>query len=174
MQSHLSWRTLPPAKQLALAGKLDGLYNYETTEVAFGNLSVDKQQALLLLLKQFLHLQIWDHVRRIENVYGIGGVGMNFIAWPSFLETIGWHKEFSRRFAKRPGNDGGFRERRVRFGGLHILYKGTGEARKWDAHFDMYNPLFSPANTARHVWNEVIKSHAPNWEMVRGWQQRRK
>ena len=169
MQKPLLWENLTQAKQHSLLGKIEGLYNHTIAPAAFNSLSLDKQQALLLLLQQFSTLHIWQHVRKIENVYGEGGVGMNFIAWPSFLETLHWHKEFSRRMAKRPGNDGGFRERRARFGGLHILYKGKGESRNWDAHFDMFNPLFSPANAARHVWNEVINSRSPNWLMVRDW-----
>jgi hypothetical protein len=168
-QEALLWSQLPLAKRLALEGKLEGLYGREDAPEAFENLAVDKQQALLLLLKRLTVYGLWAHLRQVENVYGEGGVGMNFRAWPSFLEAVRWHRDFTTRFAKRPGNDGGFREKRIRFGGLHLLYKGKGAERRWDAHFDMYNPLFSPANTARHVWNEVINSRAPDWQMVRGW-----
>lgn len=169
LQEPLNWVDLSLAKRHALDSKLNGLYGAPNVPAAFNSLAPDKQQALLLVLKRFSAHGLWQHIEYIDNVFGEGGVGINFTAWPSFHEALRWHKEFSTRFAKRPGNDGGFRERRPRFGGLHILFKGKGEERRWDAHFDMFNPLFSPANTARHVWNEVLNSRAPNWRMVRDW-----
>lgn len=165
----LAWEQLKPSTRHLLAGKLDKLYGHTRAAAAFNALVEDKQQALLLLLRRFLELDLWPHVRQIENVYGEGGVGMNFAAWPSFHETLRWHRDISPRLAKRPGFEGGFRELRVQHGGLHILYRGRGTEQRWDAHFDCYNPLFSLANTARHVWHEVIKKQPPSWHQVHGW-----
>ena len=169
----LSWKELPANIRRALDGPLNGLYQHARAADAFNALTEDKQQALRMLTKCFLTLELWPHVRSVGNVWGEGGVGMNFTAWPSFLETLRWHRKFSRRLAQRPGQDGGFRETHVKHGGLHILFKGRGESRLWDAHFDMYNPLFSPSNTVLHVWNEVINSKTPDWQMVEKWLQNR-
>lgn len=164
----LTWAQLAPAVQHALTGKLDGLYGQTTAAEAFATLAPDKQQALLLLWQRFVELDLWQHLRQIENAYGLGGVGMNFSAWPSLSEVLRWHPRFTARLAKRHNTTGGFREMRVRQCGLHLLYNGHGEGRRWDAHFDMYNPLFSPRNTIRHIWNEVLHSRAPDWTIVQG------
>ena len=169
----LSWARLPWATRHALEGKLNGLYERAQAAEAFDYLAVDKQHALLLVWRRFAELGLWPHLRQVENAYGEGGVGLNFTAWPSFLETLRWHPSFTARLAKNKENDGGFRELRARRGGLHLLYKNQSDGRRWNAHFDMYNPLFSPANTARHIWNEVIKSQRPNWQMVEGWLKKR-
>ena len=167
--ANLSWAQLTPAARQALCGKLEGLYGQTTAADAFTSLATDKQQALLLLWQRFAEFDLWPHVRRIENAYGLGGVGMNFAAWPSFSEILRWHPRFTARLAKRRNTDGGFRELRVCQGGLHLLYNGHGEARRWDAHFDRYNPLFSVGNTARHIWHEVLHSRAPDWTTVQGY-----
>jgi hypothetical protein len=169
----LRWEQLSPARRQALAGKIEGLYGQTDAPEAFNRLETDKQQALLLLLKRFHQLDLWPHVRSIGNVFGVGGVGMNFTAWPSFLEALRWHPEFTRRLAKRRSSDGGFREKRVRQCGLHILYTDKETERNWDAHFDRYNPIFSPVNTARHIWNEVLNSRAPDWREVKEYLRKR-
>lgn len=167
-QVTLSWAELSAAAQLALTGKLEGLYGQPTASAAFASLAPDKQQALLLLWQRFAEYDLWEHLRHIENVYGVGGVGMNFSAWPTFSAVLNWHPRFTSRLAKRRNTTGGFRELRVRQCGLHLLYNGDGDARRWDAHFDRYNPLFSPHNTVRHIWHEVLHSRAPDWAVVQG------
>ncbi len=165
----LRWEQLPAVTRYSLTGKIEGLYGRERAPEAFAALALDKQQALLLLFQQLSVFGLWPHLRLVENVYGLGGVGMNFAAWPDFGETLRWHRKFTKRLANRYNTDGGFRETEVRNGGLHLLFNGHGEGRRWDAHFDIYNPVFSPANTARHLWHEFIHSRTPDWVMVRDW-----
>ncbi|HEV7842307.1 MAG TPA: hypothetical protein VGO69_01350, partial [Pyrinomonadaceae bacterium] len=76
--ARLRWQELSDEARDALEQKLKGLYGAERDEAAFDNLVVDKQQALLLLTNRLRELALWASVRRVENVYGTGGVGMNF------------------------------------------------------------------------------------------------
>jgi hypothetical protein len=172
--AQLNWLQLSPAARLDLAGKLDGLYGHASAPAAFEYLAVDKQQALLLLRQRLAGVGLWQHIRQVQNVYGVGGVGVEFTAWPSFLEALRWHRGFTKRLAARRGVTGGFRELRVRRGCLHLLYTGkTDQDRLWNAHFDMYGPLFSPANTVRHLWSEYLNKGTPDWKMARGWLEKR-
>jgi hypothetical protein len=84
----LKWSNLAEKLRAGLERKLEGLYGRASDESAFNQLSVDKQQALLILARRFLDLKFWVAVRRIENLYGEGGVGMNFLAWPYLKSTL--------------------------------------------------------------------------------------
>ena len=90
----LSWRDLPAELRAALMDKLAGLYEQDSDESAFDSLAVDKQQALLILTHRLRELSLWAAVERVENVYGEGGVGMNFAARPTLLEMLRRHPRF--------------------------------------------------------------------------------
>jgi hypothetical protein len=162
----IRWRNLPVNVRGALEGKLKGLYGVERDEEAFDNLAVDKQQALLLLTHRLGELHLWSSVRRVANVYGTGGVGMNFRAWPELLATLRRRKEFTARFARHRDNAGGFLERGRGLGSLHFLYQ-EGAERMWAVHFDLYNPWASPASAWRHLLHEKLLGEAPDWRAVR-------
>jgi hypothetical protein len=163
----LRWRELGPAVQDALQRKLEGLYGHERDEDAFDSLSVDKQQALLMLARRFTSLDLWTAVRRIRNVYGEGGVGMNFTAWPLLYSTLARHRRFTSRFASHGDTTGGFIERGRGRAALHVLYLDDEGERRWAAHFDLYNPWSSPVNAWRHLVYEKLRGYRPDWRTVR-------
>ena len=102
--------------------KAGGALRRERDEDAFNALACDKQRALLILARRFSELGLWDAVRRIENVYGEGGVGMNFDAWPMLYSTLKRRTNFTSRFANHGDTTGGFIERGVGRASLHILF----------------------------------------------------
>jgi hypothetical protein len=162
----LSWSDLAGETRMALEGKLKGLFGWQREDEIFDSLSVDKQQALLILLKRFQELGLWDAVRRVTNVYGEGGVGMDFAAWPVLRSRLDSRRDFTRRFAAHRNNSGGFLEWRK--GGkptLHLVYLDGGE-RRWAAHFDLYNPFASPLNALRHLYHEKLRGELPNWRQI--------
>jgi hypothetical protein len=162
----LRWQELPPDTQGALSGKLEGLYGRARDEDAFDSLAVDKQQALLILARRFLELNLWSAVARIGNVYGEGGVGMNFEPTALLYALISTRLDFTNRFANHSDTTEGFIERGVGRASLHMLYVDRGEERQWAAHFDMYNPWASPMNAWRHLLNEKIRGYTPNWRDI--------
>lgn len=161
----LRWQELPEATRAALARKLEGLYGQARDEAAFDALAPDKQQALLALLRRFRELGFWEAVRRIENVYGEGGVGMNFKAWPVLLSMLRERADFTTLFANHPGNTGGFLERKKLCASLHFLFI-DGEERQWAVHFDLYNPWASPLNAWRHLLHEKLRGETPDWKAI--------
>lgn len=163
----LQWSKLPDTIRAALARKLEGLYGVARDETIFDALAVDKQQALLILVRRFLALDLWDAVRRIENLYGEGGVGMNFLAWPFLKSRLERRAEFSTWFARHRNTTVGFIERRTRgCAALHLLYSETGATKYWEAHFDLYNPWTSPLNAWRHLLHEKIRRETPGWRVI--------
>ncbi|HEY0386342.1 MAG TPA: hypothetical protein VGC64_10040, partial [Pyrinomonadaceae bacterium] len=140
MAAPLLWRELSDATRAKLDQRLLGLYGRETDESAFDGLSLDKQQSLLILLRRFSELGLWEAVRRVENVYGVGGVGMNFAVWPFIKSTLARRRDFTTWFARHHDTTGGWIERGVGRASLHVLYVDAGDERKWAAHFDLYNP----------------------------------
>jgi hypothetical protein len=162
----LRWRQLTDEVQAALGRRLEGLYGAPSDEVAFDNLTVDKQQALLLLMRRLRELGLWDSVRRVENVYGTGGVGMSFRAWPELAAALRRRRDFTSRFARHRDNASGFLERGRLRASLHFLFQEKGE-RLWAVHFDLYNPWSSPANIWRHLFYEKIRGVTPDWRTVR-------
>ncbi len=162
----LRWQDLPEETRQVLAGKLEGLYGAERDEDAFDALAVDKQQALLILARRLIELNLWPVVQRIGNVYGEGGVGMNFEPSPLLHGQISTRLDFTNRFANHRDTTEGFIERGVGRASLHILYVDRGEERHWAAHFDLYNPWASPMNALRHLWYEKIKRYRPDWRAI--------
>lgn len=162
----LRWHDLSRDLRESLSGKLVGLWNAASDGEAFDALSEDKQQALLLFQKRFLAKDLWQLVRRIENVYGEGGVGLDFRAWPMIESTLSRRSDFTRRWAKRKGTEGGFYERTQRRAALHILYH-EGPPRLWHAHFDLHNPVNSLASALRHVRTEYFGGLRPDWRTIK-------
>ena len=165
----LRWSSLSPRAREALEGKLAGLYGAARDEDAFDSLAVDKQQALLILARRFIELGLWDAVRGVGNVYGEGGVGMNFSAWPVLRSGLEMRGDFTARFARHTDTSGGFLERGVGRASLHVLYVDReGGGREWAAHFDLYNPWASPLNAWRHLLNEKLRGLTPDWREIGG------
>jgi hypothetical protein len=163
----LRWSELPEIVHAALARRLEGLYGGARDETVFDALAVDKQQALLILLRRFLELDLWDAVRRIENLYGEGGVGMNFSAWPNLKSRLERRARFSTWFARHQNTTEGFIERGTAGrAALHFLYSDSAATRSWEAHFDLYNPWTSPANAWRHLLHEKLRRETPDWRMI--------
>jgi hypothetical protein len=160
------WHELPEETRAALERKLEGLYEHDHDNHAFNALTVDKQHALLLVMRRLVELKLWDAVKRIENVYGEGGVGMNFLAWPYLVSTLRGRKDFTAQFANHRGNAGGFIERGKTFASLHFLYTDEGGARRWAVHFDLYNPWASPLSAWRHLLYEKLRGQTPDWQTI--------
>ncbi len=161
----LRWRDLTAGTRESLAGKLKGLWGASTDEEAFNALSADKQQALLLLMNKLISKNLWAHVRRIENAYGLHGVGIDFTAWPGIESALSRSRDFTRRFAKRKTVSGGFYEKGRDEAALHFLYQG--EPRLWHVHFDLYSPVESVRSALRHLRHEYIGKLTPDWIMIR-------
>ncbi len=163
----LRWRELAPDVCDALRGRLAGLWGATDAAAAFDNLASDKQQALLLLLRRMRALDLWSVVRRVTNVYGEGGVGMAFDAWPVLASTLARRRDFTHRFARHGDTTGGFYERGRAAGVLHFLYvDAPGAARAWQVHFDLYSPVHSPASLLRHLRREFVGRYTPDWRAI--------
>jgi hypothetical protein len=170
----LAWTDLDEDTRARLDKKLDGLYGYGGTAAAFERIPVDKQQALLLLMRRLVALDLWGAVRVIDNVYGEGGVGMYFTAWPYLWSTLRRRKDFTRLFARHRDNTGGFLEKSRRNATLHFLYidnrdDGDDGERHWHVHFDLYGPWGSPLSTARHLLREKFLAQYPDWRAISAW-----
>ena len=163
----LRWHELHAPVRAELERKLVGLYGARSPREAFDNLEYEKQQALVLLARRLCELGLWETVRRVENVYGVGGVGMNFRAWPELVSKLRRRKDFTRLFARHSDNSGGFLERKRARASLHFLYQ-DGSERLWAVHFDLYNPWSSPGDAWRHLLYEKIRGVTPDWRMIRG------
>jgi hypothetical protein len=160
------WRELPADARDALSGKLMGLWGAATDEAAFDSLEGDKQQALLLVLSRMRAKELWHLVKKIENVYGEGGVGMGFAAWPMIESTLSRRKDFTRLFANHKDTTGGFYEKGRANAVLHFLFQ-EGNPRKWYVHFDLYSPVHSLTSVARHVRRESLGKLCPDWKMIK-------
>ncbi|MEP6637007.1 MAG: hypothetical protein ABJB97_09795 [Acidobacteriota bacterium] len=160
------WRDLSFDVRDALAGRLVGLFGATGDEAAFDSLGEDKQQALLLLFERMRAKQLWQLTRRVENVYGQGGVGMGFIAWPLIESTLLRRKDFTRRFANHKDTSGGFYEKGRAGAALHFLYQ-EGNPRKWYVHFDLHSPVHSLSSATRHVRYEFLGKRCPDWKMIK-------
>ena len=132
----LVWSELGADLRDAFNGKLAGLWDATTDEVAFNGLSVDKQQALFLLQSRLQEKEVWHFVKSITNVYGEGGVGIEFTSWPHLESTLARHGDFTRRWANHRDTSGGFYEKSRKSAVLHFLYV-NGTPRRWYVHFDL-------------------------------------
>jgi hypothetical protein len=163
--SKLRWRELPEFNRAALDRRLEGLYGGADSKSIFDALEVDKQQALLILVRRLVAVKLWDTVHRVENLWGENGVGMHFTAWPFIKSALERRSDFSTWFARHRNTAGGFIERGRQLASLHILYANK-EAQHWEAHFDLYNPWASPVNAWRHLLYEKIRKETPNWRVI--------
>jgi hypothetical protein len=163
--SSLRWTTLPHQSRELLTGKLIGLWGAASDEAAFDSWPVDKQRALLLLMKRLDELDLWRLVRQITNVYGEGGVGIQFLAWPMIESTLRRRKDFTRRFANHKDTTGGFYEKRRCDAILHFLFQ-EGDPRLWYVHFDLYSPIHSPSSAFKHFRHEFLGGVTPDWRMI--------
>ena len=162
----LVWSELAPDLRDGLSGKLAGLWDATTDEAAFNTLSVDKQQALLLILARLQEKDVWHLIRNVTNVYGEGGVGIEFNSWPQLESTLSRRKDFTRRWANHRDTSGGFYEKSRNSAVLHFLYVNATQ-RRWYVHFDLYSPVYSPASTFKHVRYEFIRKVTPDWRMIK-------
>lgn len=159
------WNNLPPEAREALTGRLAGLWGAASDPAAFDSLPRDKQQALLLILRRMRTKGLWHVVRSIENVYGEGGVGMSFSAWPLIESTLSRRKDFTRLFANHKDTSGGFYEKGRAEAVLHFLYQ-EGKPRRWYVHFDLYSPVHSVASAAKHLRYEFLGKLCPDWKKI--------
>lgn len=155
------WKDLADDVREALAGKLSGLWGAASDEDAFNGCPVDKQQALLLVVSRLREKNLWHIIRKIDNVYGEGGVGIGFSAWPIAETTLSQRKDFTSFMA----NHKGFYEKGRAEAVLHFLYVDENP-RKWYVHFDIYSPVHSPVSAFKHLRHEFIGKITPHWRMI--------
>ena len=108
---------------------------------------------------------LWHVIRKIENVYGEGGVGLGFSAWPVVESTLSTRKDFTRFLANHKDTTGGFYEKGRADAVLHFLFV-EGKPRKWYVHFDLYSPVHSPLSAFKHLRYEFIGKLTPDWRMI--------
>src|ERR1043165_1171326 len=161
----LSWSELSSEMRERLNGKLVGLWDAPSDAAAFESWPVDKQQALLLLANRMTQIGLWHLVRRVTNVYGEGGVGIQFLAWPMIESTLQRRKDFTRLFANHKDTSGGFYEKLRASAVLHFLYQ-EGDPRTWYVHFDLYSPVHSPRSALKHLRHEFLGKMTPDWRMI--------
>jgi hypothetical protein len=161
----VAWDELSPPVRDALAGKLAGLYGAASDRAAFDALAVDKQQALLIFVARLGQLKLWPEVARVTNVYGEGGVGVEFESARGFSKRLRRSAKFTARFAAHRGTAEGFREKGRSDAALHFL-RARPRSRAWAAHFDLYAPLASPLSALRHLWHEKLRGRTPRWEEI--------
>jgi hypothetical protein len=162
----LFWKDLAFDIRDQLSGKLSDLYGVHGDESAFNSLAIDKQQALLLLQRRIEEKSLWHTVRKIENVYGLGGVGMEFKAWPMIESTLRRRRDFTRLLAKHSHTSGGFYERGRPRAALHFIFQ-NGVPVRWYVHFDLHNPVFSPKSFGLHLRFEVLGKLKPDWRQIK-------
>ena len=163
--SSLTWSDLSEATKDLLTGKLKGLWGAASDAAAFDSWPLDKQQALLLLLKRMHEKKLWHLVRRITNVYGEGGVGLQFEAWPMIESTLTRRNDFTRLMANHKDTHGGFYEKKRAAAVLHFLFQ-EGVPRTWYVHFDLYSPVHSPGSAWKHLRHEFMGKVKPDWRMI--------
>jgi hypothetical protein len=162
----LRWRDLPETLGDDLADKLAGLYGHAAAAEAFDSLAADKQQALLLFAARLLDLNLWREVERVENVYGVGGVGMSFRARRGLSAVLDAHGRFTSRFAAHGDCAAGYFERGRSRAALHIL-RMKDDASLWSIHFDLHAPAATPLSALRHFWSEKVRGETPDWETIK-------
>lgn len=164
--AQLLWDELPEAVRADLAHKLEDLYGHEDDRSAFDALAVDKQQALLLFAARLRELDLWPEIERIENVYGLGGVGLNVRARRSLTATLAAHGRFSTRFAAHGDTAGGFFETGRDRAALHFL-RLRGDAPLWSVHFDLHAPTATARSLLLHLWHEKWRGETPDWRAIK-------
>ena len=161
------WAELPAETRAQLVGRLAGLYGHASDESAYDSLTEDKRQALLIFVGRFGRFGLWHGVERVTNVWGEGGVGIDFVAREGFEASLSAHPRFTPRFAGHgAATAGGFYETRRARAALHFLKMRAAPVR-WAAHFDAHGPLGNPLSLARHIWHEVVRGRTPGWRLIR-------
>ena len=167
--SHLRWSDLSEDLRHALKDKLAGLWGAPNDEVAFDSLSIDKQQALLLIHSRMDEKDLWRLVREITNLYGEGGVGLEFTPQAELTTTLATtlasRKDFTRRLARHRDTTGGFYEKGRSEAALHFLYVDQTPPR-WYVHFDLYSPVHSPGSAFKHFRFEYFRKIKPDWRVI--------
>ena len=148
-----------------LKGKLAGLWGAASDEAAFDSWTIDKKYALLLLLKRMRAKELWHVVKRVTNVYGEGGVGLQFDAWPVIESNLSRRPDFTRRFANHKDTSGGFYEKGREEAVLHFLFQ-EGQPRTWYVHFDLYSPVHSTGSAWKHLRFEFLSKTKPDWRRI--------
>jgi hypothetical protein len=161
----LRWSGLSREIRESLTGKLTGFWQSPTDAAAFDSWPVDKQQAMLLVLGRLQAKSLWHLVKQIADVYGEGGVGIQFVAWPMIESTLSRRKDFTRLFANHKDTSGGFYEKNRSEAVLHFLFQ-EGDPRRWYVHFDRYSPVHSIFSALRHLRHEFIGGLTPDWRMI--------
>ncbi len=167
MSDQILWQDLSESEREAFTGKLTGLWGAATDEAAFNSWAVDKQQALRLVFRRMQARGLWQAVKKLDNVYGEGGVGIGFSAWPFIESTLRSRKDFTRLFANHKDTTGGFYEKGRAVAVLHFLYV-EGEPRKWYVHFDWHSPVHSLTSALRHLRYEALGKSKPDWLTIAG------
>jgi hypothetical protein len=160
-----AWADLPAATKELLTGKLAGIWGAPTDAAAFDSWPLDKKQAMLLLLNRMDTKGLWHLVKKVTNVYGEGGVGLQFQAWPMIESTLSRRSDFTRMFANHKDTSGGFYEKKRGEAVLHFLF-AEGEPRTWYVHFDLYSPVHSPASALKHMFYEAMGKVKPDWRII--------
>jgi hypothetical protein len=161
----LTWAELPAHTRELLTGKLAGLWGAPTDADAFNSWPLDKKQGMLLLLERLESKRLWRLVKRVTNVYGEGGVGLSFEAWPMIESTLSQRDDFTRLLANHKNTSGGFYEKERGEAVLHFLFQ-EGEPRRWYVHFDLYSPVHSPASALKHFRYEFLGNVKPDWRTI--------
>ncbi|HEX7294408.1 MAG TPA: hypothetical protein VF251_01565 [Pyrinomonadaceae bacterium] len=164
-ENALTWASLPRETRELLCGKLIGMWGALSDEAAFDSWALDKKQALILLVERLNEKGLWHLVKQVTNVYGEGGVGIQFLAWPMIESTLKRRPDFTRRFANHKDTSGGFYEKKRADAVLHFLFQ-EGDPRQWYVHFDLYSPVHSMTSALRHVRHEFIGGLKPDWQMI--------
>lgn len=162
----LRWVELPTAARADLAHRLDGLYGHAGDEDAFDVLAVDKQQALLLFAVRLRESDLWREIEKIQNVYGLGGVGLDVRARRSLADTLDAHKGFTSRFANHDDTANGFYEKGRTRAALHFL-RMKGDDHLWTVHFDLHSPTGTVRSLFRHWWYESWRGETPDWRAIK-------
>ncbi|HYP00643.1 MAG TPA: hypothetical protein VER76_10675 [Pyrinomonadaceae bacterium] len=162
----LRWDELPEDLRASLAQKIAGLYGHADARDAFAVLDADKQQAALIFARRLSDLNLWEEIESITNVYGLGGVGMDFRAHPDLSATLAEHPEFSSRFAAHDDTAEGFYEIGRSRAVLHFL-RMRSVAPLWAVHFDLYAPTATPLSALRHLWREKVRGETPDWRTIK-------
>ena len=161
----LQWCSLSAETRELLTGKLVGIWGAPSDKAAFDSWPVDKQQALIILAHRLHEKGLWHVVKQVTNVYGEGGVGLQFLAWPLIESTLRRRSDFTRRFANHKDTTGGFYERKRSDCVLHFLFQ-EGDPRQWYVHFDLYSPVHSFSSALRHLRHEFIGGLKPDWQRI--------
>jgi hypothetical protein len=163
-----TWAELPDSIRKLLEGKLSGLYGCDGDEAVFTGVPQDKREALVLLMRRLVGVDLWKSVGKIVNVYGMGGVGMYFDATSDLESELASRRNFTRKFARHRDNSGGFIEKQRRRASLHFLYiDESSRDRDWHVHLDLYGPMGSLVSTAQHLYYERWQRFRPDWQIMK-------